>query len=88
MLTRAEKLQKFLDYIGISTREFAVLLDVSDEEAYKLLNGIPVEYDTAHNFIYWMKGYVAQHYIDWETMGIQNPLKSRHGIIDFPERLK
>lgn len=82
MLTRAEKLRRFLDYLGVSNHEFAELIGVSDEEADKLLSGIPVEYDTAHNFIYWMKAYVAQHYIDWEAMEIRNPLRRWHTFIE------
>lgn len=82
MLTRADKLKKFLDYIGVSSQEFARLVEVSETEAEKLLNGEAVEYDTAHNFIYWMKGYVAQHYIDWERMGIRNPLRNWYALAE------
>lgn len=82
MLTRAEKLRRFLDYLGVSNHEFAELIGVSDEEADKLLGEIPVGYDTAHNFIYLMKAYVAQHYIDWEAMGICNPLRRWHTIVE------
>ena len=82
MLTRADKLKKFLDYIGVSSQEFARLIEVSETEAEKLLNGEAVEYDTAHNFIYWMKGYVAQHYIDWERMGIRNPLRNWYALAE------
>ena len=46
------------------------------------MNGEAVEYDTAHNFIYWMKGYVAQHYIDWERMGIRNPLRNWYALAE------
>jgi hypothetical protein len=30
--------------------------------------------ETAHNFIYFFKAELAQHYIDWQATGVKNPL--------------
>ena len=39
-----------------------------------LVNNYAILNSTAKKFIYFFKGEVAQHYIDWDGMGIENPL--------------
>lgn len=58
----------------MTNKEFADSIDVTLEEAEKLLNGESVQYETARKFIYWMTGVIAHNYIDWEAMGIKDPL--------------
>ena len=75
MIANKEKLRSFLQAKKLSEQDFANLLDVDISEVEKLLTGIPVELDTARKFIRFFKAELAQHYIDWETMNIKNPLQ-------------
>lgn len=85
MIVKHQKLKRLLDHIGLGSGEFASALGVETDEVDKLLSGIAVDYDTAKKFIYWMKAYAAQHYIDWQRMNIRNPLKEIAQEIDFNE---
>lgn len=74
MIANKEKLRSFLKAKKLSEKDFAELLNIEQSEADKLLNGERVGKDTAHNFIYFFKAELAQHYIDWEATGVKNPL--------------
>lgn len=76
MIANKEKLRLFLDAKNLSEQDLANLLDVDKEEVDKLLNGERVGYDTARKFIYFFKGELAQHYINWEATGAANPLSA------------
>ncbi len=75
MIANKEKLQSFLQAKNLSEQNFAELLDVDIAEVNKLLTGEAVGLDTARKFIRFFKAELAQHYIDWETMNIKNPLQ-------------
>ena len=49
-------------------------MNVEQSEANKLLAGERVGYDTARKFVYYFRGVIAQHYIDWEATEAVNPL--------------
>lgn len=78
MIANKEKLRSFLDAKNLSEQDFANMLGIEQCEADKLLNGERVEYDTAHKFIYFFKGELAQHYIDWDATGVENPLANKN----------
>lgn len=80
MVANKEKLQSFLRAKKMTSEDFAQLLDVDQIEVDKLLAGERVGYDTAKKFIYFFKGEVAQHYIDWDGMGIENPLDKKGNV--------
>ena len=80
MVANKEKLQSFLKAKKLTSHDFAQLLDVDRSEVDKLLAGERVGYDTAKKFIYFFKGEVAQHYIDWDGMGIVNPLDKKENV--------
>lgn len=75
MIANKEKLRSFLQAKKLSEQDFAELLDVDITEVNKLLSGEAVGLDTARKFIRFFKAELAQHYIDWETMKIKNPLQ-------------
>ena len=83
MVANKEKLRSFLETKKLTDQDFAQLLGVEKSEADKLLAGERVGYDTARKFIYFFKGEVAQHYIDGDATGIENPLgkKVKEGIV-------
>lgn len=80
MVANKEKLQSFLKAKKLTSEDFAQLLDVDRCEVDKLLAGERVGYDTAKKFIYFFRGEVAQHYINWDVMGIENPLNKKENV--------
>lgn len=74
MIANKDKLRSFLKAKKLSEKDFATLLNIEQSEADKLLNGERVGKDTAHKFIYFFKAELAQHYIDWNAIGVKNPL--------------
>jgi len=76
VIANKEKLRLFLDAKNLSEQDFTKLLDVHKSEVDKLVNGERVGYDTARKFIYFFKGELAQHYINWEATGVANPLST------------
>ena len=74
MIANKEKLRSFLKAKKLSEKDFAALLNIEQNETDKLLNGESVGKETAHNFIYFFKAELAQHYIDWQATGVKNPL--------------
>ena len=77
MLVKKEKLAHFLEVKNLTKEKFAAILDVEVSEVEKMLNGEPVGLYTSRRFIHFFKAEVAQHYIDWETMNIKNPLEDK-----------
>ena len=77
MLVRKEKLKRFLETKNLSKEKFAAILDVETTEVDKMLNGEPVGLYTSRRFIRFFKAEVAQHYIDWKAMNIENPLEDK-----------
>ena len=85
MIVKKEKLQKYLDENGLTRNEFAALLGVDVSEVDKLLSGEAVGYDTARSFIYYMKAKRAQHYVDWQAIGVENPLAEENRNSNYKE---
>lgn len=77
MLVRKEKLKRFLETKNLSKEKFAAILDVETTEVDKMLNGEPVGLHTSRRFIRFFKAEVAQHYIGWKAMNIENPLEDK-----------
>lgn len=75
MIAKKEKLNSFLQAKKMTKEEFAQRMDVDVSEVDKLLSGESVGLYTARKFIRFFKGEIAQHYIDWKTMNIKNPLE-------------
>lgn len=75
MYVIVEKVLRFLRNNNMTVEEFAQELDVPVIEVRKMLGGSKVRYRTASNFINYFQADVAQHLIDWEKLGIKNPLE-------------
>lgn len=80
MIVRKEKLQAYLDKQQLIRADFAKKLGVEISEVDKMLSGEPVGYDTAKKFIYYMKASRAQHFVDWEATGVENPLSEKNAL--------
>ena len=74
MVVNKEKLRSYLESENLTVQDFARRLNIEQREADKLLAGERVGYDTARKFIYYFRGVIAQHYIDWEATEAENPL--------------
>ncbi len=74
MIVKAQKLQALLDKRGLTRKDFADKLGVDVTEVDKMLGGEAVGYDTARKFVYYLKADRAQHLIDWDKLGVDNPL--------------
>lgn len=74
MIVKAQKLQALLDKRGLTRKDFADKLGVDVTEVDKMLSGEPVGYDTGRKFVYYLKADRAQHLIDWDKLGVENPL--------------
>ena len=73
MVANKEKLRSYLESENLTAQDFARRLGVEQSEADKLLAGERVGYDTARKFVYYFRGVIAPHYIDWATEA-ENPL--------------
>lgn len=85
MIVKKEKLQSYLDERKLTKEEFARRLGVTVAEVDKMLSGEPVGYDTAKRFIYYLKAHRAQHLVDWEAIGVKNPLAEEIEDDDYTE---
>ena len=74
MVANKEKLRFYLESENLTSQDFARRLNVEQSEADKLLAGERVGYDTARKFVYYFRGVIAQHYIDWDATEAENPL--------------
>lgn len=74
MIVKKEKLQEYLDKRNLTRTEFACRLGVEASEVDKMLSGESVNYETSKRFIRYMKAHRAQHYVDWDALGVKNPL--------------
>lgn len=74
MIVKAQKLQTLLEKHHLTRQKFADKLGVDVTEVDKMLEGIAVGYDTSRKFIYYFKATRAQHLIDWDNLGVENPL--------------
>ncbi|MCL2798511.1 MAG: hypothetical protein FWD58_10790 [Firmicutes bacterium] len=74
MKIKPQLLKEFLEKKKMSVAGFACELEVDVSEIEILLNGEAVEVETARKFIYYVTADEAQHLIDWEALGIENPL--------------
>lgn len=83
MIVKKEKLQSYLDERKLTRAEFANKLKVGVTEVDKMLSGEPVGYDTARKFIYYLKAERAQHLVDWEAIGVKNPLTEESENNDY-----
>ena len=75
MYVIAEKVLNYLRKNGMTIEQFAQELDISVTEARRMLSGARARYTTASKFIHYFQAEVAQHLIDWERLGIKNPLE-------------
>lgn len=85
MIVKKEKLQAYLDERKLTRAEFADKLGVAVSEVDKMLSGEPVGYETAKRFIYYLKAHRAQHLVDWEAIGVKNPLTEEIEGDDYKE---
>lgn len=74
MIIKTDKLQSLMDRRHWSRKDFADTIGVQVTEVNKMLAGEPVGYDTSRKFIHYFKGNRAQHLIDWDSLGVDNPL--------------
>lgn len=89
MIVKARKLQALLDKRGLTRRAFAEKLGVDVDEVGKMLLGEAVGYDTARKFVYYLKADRAQRLIDWDKLGVDNPLaKDYEGYTNGDETVK
>ena len=74
MKIKPDELQKELQKLKMKPQDLADDLEVDVKEIEKLLNGEAVEYRTACLFVDYWGANLASQMIDWQTMGIENPL--------------
>jgi len=74
MIIKPKMLREYLQGNKLSAERFADELEVKVTEVEKLLNGESVGLKTAVLFIYYFGADKSQHVIDWDGMGIKNPL--------------
>lgn len=86
MIVKADKLQALLEKRGITRKDFADKLGVDVSEVDKMLRGENLEYETARRFVYFFKANRAQHLIDWDKLGIENPLEQDYDDYDYKEK--
>ena len=70
-----DKVLKFMKENNMSEKQFAEELGISIGELRRVLSGERTSYDVASKFIYYFTADVVQDLIDWERLGIVNPLK-------------
>ena len=70
-----DKVLKFMKENNMSEKQFAEELGISVGELKSMLAGERASYDVASKFIYYFTADVVQDLIDWERLGIVNPLK-------------
>lgn len=70
-----DKVLKFMKENNMSGKQFAEELGISVGELRRMLAGERTSYDVASKFIYYFTADVVQDLIDWERLGIVNPLK-------------
>jgi len=75
MYVIVEKVLNYMKKNGMTIEQFAQELDITVSEARSMLSGNRTRYSTASKFIEYFKADVAQHLIDWERLGIKNPLE-------------
>lgn len=75
MYIRIEKLKKVLNKYGMTPIQFADKIDVEAEEVFYMLEGKCIGVYTSRRFILFLGAGIAQRCIDWDKLGIQNPLK-------------
>lgn len=74
MILKSDKILDLLDALNMTIDKFANVIGVISDDAYKMLRGQAVGPYAARQFINYLRADIAQHYIDWAAMGIQNPL--------------
>lgn len=75
MIVKGKKLSKLLQARKLTPQTFADKLGVDIAEVEKMLEGVAVGYETARKFVYFLTANCAQYYINWQAMGIKNPLR-------------
>lgn len=70
-----DKVLKFMKENNMSEKQFAEELGINIGELRRMLSGERTSYDVASKFIYYFTADVVQDLIDWERLGIVNPLK-------------
>ena len=70
-----DKVLKFMKENNMSEKQFAEELGICIGELRRMLSGERTSYDVASKFIYYFTADVVQDLIDWERLGIVNPLK-------------
>jgi len=74
MVIKPELLHDYLQEKMMSARQFAEDVEISEVEVEKLLNGEIVGEQTATMFINFFGADKSQAFIDWDAIGIKNPL--------------
>lgn len=74
MKIKVAKLQEYLKQNKLTKEEFAKKLGVHVNEVLKMLNGEAVGINTARKFINTLTSDEAQKLIDWDAIGVKNPL--------------
>lgn len=74
MKVKPQLLQDYLEQKKLSEEEFAKKLGIGIEDVRRMLCGDKVGFNTARKFIRFFTPEKAQHLIDWEAIGVRNPL--------------
>lgn len=74
MKVKVAKLWEYLKQKELSVEDFAKKLHLSTDEVEKMLRGEAVGINTARKFINGLSAELAQDLIDWEAIGVSNPL--------------
>jgi len=74
LILKGCELEIDLNVCDKNVRDFADTLDIEMLDAYKLLSGERTGIEISRRFINRYGADYAHGYIDWEAMGIKNPL--------------
>lgn len=76
MKIKTRRLEAYLRHTQLTTADLARRMGVSVSEIERLLDGKAVGINTARKFIRYFSAEEAQHLIDWEAIGKENPLEA------------
>jgi transcriptional regulator with XRE-family HTH domain len=74
MKVKVSKLWEYLKQTEMTKEDFAQKLHLSIGEVEKMLRGEAVGINTARKFINGLSANTAQELIDWDAIGVDNPL--------------
>lgn len=73
MVVKAEVMEQLLARAKMTPGEYAADLDIFIYEAYRLLSGEKMGVHPSRRFIKRHKARYAHNFIDWQTMGMDDP---------------